>query len=263
MTVDNEQLTINEPETTVTPEPPVTTTTPPITTTTPPTTTTPKATTPPPEEPAPDEPFNGIKCVEEFVRLDAGWFVGGVFPHFEDINAVPLVTILSFCARKMDIPYNYCDEEQLDRVFGVFKNSLGGSTFAFTPWIVESHIKEYLNPDFLFEIYKGLGFNDNTPVANFELFWDYEAEQLIMFSGIFGGGPGYFNEVLKVYEEDDFHYVITKNFWCMHDYCGLCDFDYLLENKPEEIKHSIYTFTINENGNVNIISKLPYEGELP
>jgi hypothetical protein len=217
------------------------------------------------DEPEADEPFNGIKCVEEFVKLNTGWYFRGILPHFEDINEVELRELLSFGFSKLNLPYTYYAYTRglnSDLFWNGDENWAGiiDNAYGFKPSEIDKHFKEYLSFNFSIERFDYKISDERFWAAHRNLVWCDEKEQIIMFSRTFGGGPRFDNVILDVYEENGFHYVITRNFKCLGycDYCS-CVFD----DEFELMEFSIYTFIINENGNVNIISKLPYEGELP
>jgi len=227
-----------------------------------------------PETPAESEPFSGIKCVEEFVRLDTGSILS-ILPRFDDINDVNLATLLNFAWANFEFEEsNYKTEKPKDVEEGEHYFLIGITQYDI--FAMEELLKAFLSPDFSLDNYDYKNYTMDYPEFFMQrLIWD-EEENLIGTCIFTKANPGsYISEILNVYEEDGLYYVITQGFYYnpYNFFFGQeVDFEYMRENFAEyedewwvvwDFGYNIYTFIINENGNVNIISKLPYEGELP
>ncbi|MCL2109638.1 MAG: hypothetical protein FWH20_09885 [Oscillospiraceae bacterium] len=201
----------------------------------------------------------GVESVEEFIFADSGWFLRGILPYFEDINDLHMTTILSFGVFGLEMDYvDLTDNaEFLERIFGDKWISLG-NTRGFEIEDTEWQLQLALSPDFSFDNYDYKSFTDNEPELGFKVIWDEQTEMLILFCAVFGGGDVHHNRIIETYEEDDIIYVIAENFWCTHEYCEVCNFDYIHENEPELLEYSLYMFKENNQGYINIISKQAY-----
>ncbi|MCL2694297.1 MAG: hypothetical protein FWE60_04240 [Oscillospiraceae bacterium] len=234
------------------------------------------ATTPKSPEPEPTptptpspEPFSGIKCVEEFVKLDSHHLLRGILPYFDDINDVDLATLLNFAVSNLGLERSELSIEQHKRLFEDedYINRL--PMYQIAPFSIDEQLKTFLNPNFSIETYDYKNYNMTYPEFNFQrLIWDEEVNQIVSLILTFACPGAYRNEILSVYEEDDFYYVVTGGFWySVYEFGSSLKFSDVRDNPTEhedrgsiwDFGYNIYTFKINENGNVNIISKQPYE----
>jgi predicted small lipoprotein YifL len=201
-------------------------------------------------------------CPEWFIRY-ADVSVFGFLPHFDDPNTIPLSTFLSFSVDIGGLPFVWYSDEESERLFGEDRWYYGTSMMGYKPDEVDSFFKENFNPGFSIESYdyRSYDFRTNTKFA--DVTWDEEAGMLVWYIGISGGFPSYVNEIISMPEHNT--YLVGSYMVDGYNYNEkLYDFYYVLENAPlTEINYNVYTFELNENGVINLLSKLPYEGEPP
>jgi hypothetical protein len=208
---------------------------------------------------------DGINSIEDFINADSGCVRRGIFPYFNDINEIPLITILTFGIDLLDIEYSVPDYEQYERLFGIQKYDVSVCIlYAFEPSVIDIQLKRYLNPDFSIESYDFRNYNDNEKAPYLKLLWDEEKEQIIMFAAEFYHTMMSKNDIAEIYETDGLHYAVTRSI-LYEDGENLNyedGFDYIVEIHGFEVEYNVYTFVFNDCGNVNIVSKQPYEPAL-
>ncbi|MCL2633847.1 MAG: sigma-70 family RNA polymerase sigma factor [Oscillospiraceae bacterium] len=213
----------NEDRPRVTTEKPATTDTPDVTTTTPTDTTTPLSTAEPNNEELTEEEIDEI---ENYIRNNTPAILS--LPYFDDITKINLTNYFD----RLDLHSLYRDNK-----FEIQKAE-HSNLYSFTPQVFEDYICTHINPMLSIEDFK------------YQEFYDSERDKIEIhyFQGTLVGG--YSLSVEEVYRIENKYYVTLK------------DVVHPIRAEPFESDFGILTIIKNENGNFNILSRIPGE-EIP
>jgi hypothetical protein len=194
---------------------------------------------------------------EWFIRnADAG-SVFGILPHFDDPNTIPLSTLLPFAQKLGEIPSIAYSDEDIERLFGDYRDSLGYEVLGYKPEDADAFLKENFNPGFSIESHDYRSFDFRTNTDFFDVTWDEEAGMLVTYMGVSGGFPIYVNEIVD-FSLGYYYKYFVASYW-VDGYSWdekYRDFDYVRKYAPLiDIEYNLYTFARDV-----LLSKLPYFG---
>jgi hypothetical protein len=211
---------------------------------------TPDSNSEPAPAPQPEELSDeDLETLAEFVSRVSDRTLTIDFPIFNDINDVPLPSLLALMDMQMDwqLGVEYTTEQM--QALGVHPNSASGYSID----VAERFIKESINANFSISNFNYMSALESRSIYTY--IWDNENEMMVLwmppmgFAGIWSGTF----EITDIYKNEDRYYVYTT---------GIRESGWE-SSEPYRAEYFVHIFEKNTNGIFNIVSKQEYNGETP